>query len=252
MPKAYLTIDDSPSSQMSSLCDALAKRNIFALFFCRGDFLQSHLDEAVSAINQGFILANHAYSHRPFGDLSYEECIEEIEKTEELLDVAYQKADTQRPGRHFRFPYLDRGDGDRLERRFDGFIQSIQKGEDVSLPSSDKVERLQNYLRAQNFMQPFTKVNHPLYSIPDIQGSADCMLTYSSCDWMLREKYKGAQPYQTREDLVQRLQRDPYVPSEEITSIILFHDHEELTESVLYVVGSMQDQGFEFLEYASI
>ena len=252
MPKAYLTIDDSPSSQMGTLCDALAKCQIPVLFFCRGDYLENYLDQAVSAINQGFVLANHAYSHRPFGDLSYEECINEIEKTEICIERAYQEAECQRPGHYFRFPYLDRGDGDRLERRFDGFIRSAQKGEEVSLPSSDKVKQLQEYLRAQNFVQPFAGVNHPLYSIADIQNSADCMLTYSSCDWMLRKKYKGSQPCQTQDDLVQRLQDDPFLCSEEISSIILFHDHPELMESVLYMIQYMQDQGFEFLEYPAV
>ncbi len=82
---SYLTIDDAPSKVFKEKVDILKRKNIPAIFFCRGDRLQHFMDTAIYAIKNGFILANHAYSHRYFSSLSLKECKEEIYRTDMLL-----------------------------------------------------------------------------------------------------------------------------------------------------------------------
>ena len=48
--QAYLTIDDSPSTRMDDMVDALSARGVPAIFFCRGDYLALRLESASRAI----------------------------------------------------------------------------------------------------------------------------------------------------------------------------------------------------------
>ena len=142
--KAYLTIDDSPSAQTDDLTDFLAAHNIQGQFFCRGDRMDQTLDPVVRAIEKGMVIANHSYSHRPAGDLSYAEIVAEIEATERLIEKAYRAAGALRTEKYFRFPYLDRGDGGRLERRFTDIIAAVSAGREISLPGWEKVKLRQD------------------------------------------------------------------------------------------------------------
>ena len=119
MPKAYLTIDDSPSEVTPRLLDVLKARDIQALFFVRGQRMEEsavHFGSIVEAIRQGHVIGNHSYAHRPAGEMSFAEWVEDFQQCEGLIDQAYAQAEQSRPGKYYRFPYLDRGDGVRLER----------------------------------------------------------------------------------------------------------------------------------------
>lgn len=247
MLKAYLTIDDSPSRHTDVLTDFLAKNDMPAMLFCRGDHFEENPDTVVRAIERNMIIANHNYSHRPAGDLSYDDIVVEIEKTENLIDDAYKKAGKARAGKYFRFPYIDRGDGDRLERRFAEIIGNPA----AALPSDEKVARLQEYLKAEGFCQPFKNVTHPLYQNKDVAGAADCFFTYSSCDWMLTERHKGQWDYKTPEDLKAKIDDDPWLCRAGGAQIVLFHDQPEIEGAVMTLLGHMQDKGFEFLDFGT-
>ncbi len=245
MLKAYLTIDDSPSPYTDTLIDFLAERNIPAILFCRGDRMAENPQAIIRAIEKGMVIANHSYSHCPAGELSYEEIISEIEKTEKLIDECYQKAAVARPGKYFRFPYIDKGDGDRLERRFGEITGDI---ETASLFGDDKVRQIQDYLKAEGFTQPFEKLTHPLYKNKAVARAADCLFTYSSCDWMLTRRHQGQFDYKSLDDLKCKIDDDPWLCREgEGAQIVLFHDQPEIGQVAIALITHMLDKGFEFL-----
>lgn len=242
--EAYLTIDDSPSDHSGALIDFLARHGIQGMLFCRGDRLEQNPAPIVHAIEQGMIVANHNYSHKSAGTLSHEELVGEIEKTESLIDAAYRTAGRPRPGKYFRFPYLDKGDGDRLEQRFDEIIKDPQ-GADLS--GNDKTRKLQDYLKREGFAQPFAGVTHPLYRNKDVAAAADCLFTYSSCDWMLTGRHKGKWQYKTLDDLKRKIDADPYLCREGGAQVTLFHDQPEIEDVAIELIQHMLDKGFSFL-----
>jgi len=242
--EAYLTIDDTPSAHTGALTGFLAKKEIPALLFCRGDRMEQNPDPVVHAIEKGMIVANHNYSHRPAGSLSYEEIVGEIEKTESLIDAAYRKAGAIRPGKYFRFPYLDKGDGDRLEQRFDEITKNAGN---VDLAGDEKVRKIQDYLRAEGFTQPFAGVTHPLYRQKDVAQAADCLFTYSSCDWMLTARHRGKWQYKTIDDLKRKIDDDPFLCREGGVQVTLFHDQPEIDQVAVTLIQHMLDKGFTFL-----
>lgn len=243
--RAYLTIDDSPSPHTRELTDWLSREGIPAVLFCRGDRMEWDQGAVVAAIQKGMIVANHSYSHRPAGDLSFEEVVAEIEKTERLIDAAYRESGAARRGKYFRFPYLDKGDGDRLERRFG---EIIANPESVSLARDDKAQKLQAWLKAEGFTQPFRGVTHPLYKNPDVAQAADCLFTYSSCDWMLTDRHRGQWDYKNPEDLKRKIDDDPFLCHEGGVQITLFHDQPEIDRVVIALIRHMRDEGFVFLD----
>lgn len=111
---AYLTIDDAPSADLPVKTALLEECGVPALLFCEGRRLARHPDHARAAVESGFHLGNHTYSHTPASDLRVEEFREEVRRTEALLDAAYERAGVERPARVFRFPFGDRG-GDRAD-----------------------------------------------------------------------------------------------------------------------------------------
>lgn len=82
---AYLTIDDSPSKDMKSKVDYLLAKSIPAIWFCRGEFMEQHLPHVTYAIENGFIIGNHSYTHPYFSTLSLAQCAQEISKTEQMI-----------------------------------------------------------------------------------------------------------------------------------------------------------------------
>ncbi|HEY8963820.1 MAG TPA: polysaccharide deacetylase family protein [Alphaproteobacteria bacterium] len=247
MPKAYLTIDDSPSKQTDRLVDGLVERGVPAILFCRGDFLEADQDIMVRAVKKGMVLGNHAYMHKRAGDLAFEAETYSITRTDILIDRVYRRANVKRPGQYFRFPYIDRGDGDLLERRFFDIIATIEDGKKVKLPETKPVARLQKWLKENGFTQPFQGVTHPLYQLPLIRDAQDCLFTYSTGDWMLNARYKGTQPLQSLPDVTAAMDADPYLMSESGAQIVLIHDHDEITDVALGIVDHMLKNKFEFL-----
>jgi hypothetical protein len=165
-----------------------------------------------------------------------------------LICQAYHRAGISRPGKYFRFPYIDRGDGDLLERRFNDLITAVEQGDEPHIPSSDAVSRLQTFLKAQGFIQPFRGVRHPLYAVPAVAEACDCLFTYSTGDWMLNARHRGTQPYQSKEDLIRAMEDDPYLLQGDGPQIILMHDHAEIIEPVLALVDHLLNRDTVFLE----
>lgn len=111
MKKIILTFDDGPSENFSGLLNYLIKNNHKAIFFCLGKNLENskYEKDLIKAIEKGFIIANHSYSHPNFNFISFRKGKEEIVKTDKLISDLYKKAGKKREIKLFRFPFFSEG-----------------------------------------------------------------------------------------------------------------------------------------------
>lgn len=191
----YLTIDDAPSQHLQTKVDFLAARGIPALFFCRGDSIQPHKESLIQAIQKGFWVGNHAYSHPYFSQISFEECMDEVLKTEKLIHACYQAAGVPRPAKFIRLPYGDRGAGEGARAA----QTSVE---------AEKVESIQKFLQEEGF-QPLTflTINDPMI---------DAYWTWNSEDYK-RVFIENPTLYEEALQLYWRLSNRP-------VEVILLHD----------------------------
>lgn len=115
MATIYLTIDDAPSAALPPKVDRLREAGVPALFFCEGEKLAANRDVARETIAAGYHLGNHLYSHPHASDHSVQEFRDELERTETLIEAAYDAAGVERPVELFRFPYGDQGGENKAE-----------------------------------------------------------------------------------------------------------------------------------------
>lgn len=113
MTTAYLTIDDAPSQDLPEKIDVLRKYDAPAVFFCEGRKLAERPECGQQILEAGFHIGNHAYSHPHFSDLSIQEGVDEILRTERLIEDVYEQCGIDRPAKLFRFPYGDKGNSTR-------------------------------------------------------------------------------------------------------------------------------------------
>lgn len=236
--KAYLTIDDSPCEHTPALADFLADRKIPALLFVRGAFMEEHPDAIPYAIKKGLVIGNHSYAHIPAGDMTVDQWREDFEKAEHLIDAAYEKAGVKRTGKYYRFPYIDRGDGVRVERIF-------ASGEEGGFDENEETAAFQHYLKDKGFIQPFENMPQTYPS-----DAADCLFTYTSGDWMLTARHKGHWEYKTVEDLKTRIDDDESLQGEG-AQVILIHDQSDIHEEVCALIDYFIQKNFTFLDFAS-
>lgn len=263
--KAYLTIDDSPSAELGALTDFLAERHVPALLFCRGDRLEDGLDRAVDAIGKGFVLGNHSYSHTRASQLGFSAMTNEILRTEALIDEAYRLARGRRPGKYFRFPHMDRGMGgwvvdyDQVpEAHRDTVIRLFADGLNIDLTPPDGAARqlrddLQDWLARQGFTPPpFDGVTLPWYAETEIGRAVDAMFTFSTADWMITPRHLGKWPYQSIENLTQKIDDDTSLGQQETAHVILAHDQDGLLPVVASLIQHMLDSGFTFMPFIDL
>lgn len=138
LSKIYLTIDDSPSIYMDKTVDFLINENIPAIFYARGEYIFKHSEQIVNAINNGFLIGNHSYSHTYFSEITLSECIDEIIRTEQLIEKCYESAGKLRPHKIIRLPFADRGAGAKAK-------------EPKSELDKNKVRDIQSFLKENKF-----------------------------------------------------------------------------------------------------
>ena len=109
MIRALLTIDDVSSKNTPAIVDHLCEKKIPAIMFAVGEWVRNNPDELIYALQHGFIIGNHSYSHPNFSALTLDECKKEIDDNEKMLDEFYAKAGVERKYRPFRFPYGEKG-----------------------------------------------------------------------------------------------------------------------------------------------
>ena len=210
MTTSYLTIDDAPSEALPEKLAILESHDVPAVFFCEGSRLEAYPDHARQAVEAGFHLGNHAYSHQHASELSTETLRDEIERTETLLEDVYYDAGVSRPARMFRFPYGDKGD----ERR----------------------EEFQEVLEEWGFTPPDpTRLSDDWYGERNA-SDRDWFWTVSVEDWTV----------ESRSELRERIEAAAERLTDPSDDVILFHDAGNATALFEDFVELLVERGTEF------
>jgi len=237
---AYLTIDDAPSEDMKEKVDVLVSKGIPAVWFCNGDHLEKRPEHAIYAIKRGFIIGNHAYNHLHFSDLTLEQCFEEIQKTDRIIDEIYQKADVKRPAKFFRFPFGDKGG-----LNYDEVFKPYEEEGKI------RKEKIQAFLRSLGYTQPkFENIKYRYYRKAGLLDDVDWCWTYDVVEWSTfsEEHLFGID---SLEKVLERMDEDVpeggrglnYPDSEEI---IVTHDHPETTPIFKPIIERLLAKGIIF------
>lgn len=97
----YLTFDDGPNPEHTpGVLGLLERYNARATFFLTGKAMEANGELVKEMVARGHAIGNHSYSHPAFTRISLKRQVEEIERTNELL----QRFDG-RPRHVFRPPY---------------------------------------------------------------------------------------------------------------------------------------------------
>jgi peptidoglycan/xylan/chitin deacetylase (PgdA/CDA1 family) len=269
--RAYLTIDDSPTKHTDGLTDWLVKEEIPAVIFAIGSsYTDMHLQcEGIEqnpgpierAIEKDFLIANHTYSHRRASELTFEEVVEEIKKTEKLIDGLYRKTGKTRRHKMIRFPHLDRGAGANII----DFEAAAAKGYDLKdlflgglniklvRPTAEQVEKkhkIQEYLAEEGFLtSAFQGVTFDWYNNTEMAAARDALMTFSTSDWMMNpdfEPYRHQWPYRALEALKEKIDKDACLHSTESANIVLAHDHNNMLQVTQALIGHMKNNGIQF------
>jgi len=258
---AYLTIDDSSSQRMDDLTSYLYEKGIPAIFYCRGDRLSENPEAAIRAIQKGFVLGNHTCTHQRSSEKDVEWVIDEIERCEHQLDDLHVQAGVAKKGKFFRFPHVDRGTAswivdydayDEINRK--AVLMAFAEGLNVELSTRPdptlfaKRDAIQTYLRQAGYKQPFTDVTHDWFRHGEIANAADCLYTYSNCDWMLTARHQGKWPYKSTGDLKAKAKADKWLSEEGSVNVILAHDQAEIVDITIELIEDLANSGMTFLE----
>ena len=212
--------------------------------------MQQHEDALRAAVELGFLLGNHSFSHPHFSDLSVEECKREILQTDELIDHIYQSTGLERPAKYFRFPYFDSGgdaSGLAYEAKWSGPASEWFRYE-----YDDKRKQLQTYLWDLGYRQPkFDGINLKYCDNPNLLTGVDVHCTYDQSEYWLHE---ANAPFglSTEAAILGRIEEDyPYqgrsLNCEETVDIMLVHDQEKTTELFYRIIERYLEKGIQFL-----
>ncbi len=261
MREAYLTIDDGPSEKFTALVDFLHERKIPVVFFNRGDNMEARPDAVLYGISKGFIMANHTYSHGHAVDLPLEKTCEEIRRTDIILEDLYKKSGVKRPGKYFRFPYMDRGMGSYFvepeglsAEHHHAHLELLGAGlgHDPQIPGVgliDKKRKIQQFLKSLGYRNlPIQGVTLPWYAGTEMATAIDSLCTYSTSDWALLARHKGRHGFKTVKDLIDKIDADKWLNDKASRHIVLAHDQAEIHGVTVDVIEYLS-RDFRFLDF---
>lgn len=227
MSKAYLRIDDSPSKITPDFMDYLLQKKIKPVIFAIGENIEKNFDEALYALKKGAVVGNHSFSHKRFSDLSFDECVEEIQKCEKVLDKLYCAAGVERKFKIFAFPYGNKGGDNKL--------------------------RLQSYLKNSDFCRLDDKaVSFDWYKQFELDKDVDTFWTFDFAEYMLLQENNY-----TYESIIERIhdkapKTGGVLLEEGSNHIVLIHDHEKtnsfMPDYYRIILDYVIDCGVEFIE----
>lgn len=267
MKCAYLTFDDSPSKDTDALVDFLGSKQIPALLFARGAFMEGdeNFAKIVRAIQKGLVIANHSYAHERTSEIGFQSQTEQIAKTQILIDRAYEAAGLPKPERYFRFPHLDRGCGnawvidfDTVPEPYREFVQNMfwdgvrLETKEPPTPAQIQLKKdMQTWLADNGFVKlPTPDVTFSWWVDSELGQAIDALITYSTSDWMVTPRHIGKWPYKSIADLCRKIDEDSFLNSETSAHIVLMHDDREdsltITENL---VMHFLNQNFSFLPF---
>lgn len=265
--------DDSPTKHTDQLTDWLLARDIPATIFAIGssytdmhlqcDGMEQNPDPIQRAIEKGFVVGNHTYSHQRSSALSFEDVVSEIEKTEKIIESLYKKAGKKRPHKLMRFPHLDRGCGAWIV----DYGAAIKKGYDLeelflgglnialvdpTQEQIEKKEKIQQYLAKEGFtIEPYQGVTFDWYQNTEMSRARDLLYTFSTADWMMNpdfEEYRKDWACQSLGALKKKIDEDQFLHDERSVNIVLAHDHNNMFDVTTALIDHMQKSGIKFLD----
>lgn len=83
-----LTFDDGPNEYFPEYLSLFEEYNWRCTFFVLGGYVSGNSEMVADCLEAGMEFANHSYSHRNFTDLTDEEIREELQTTENLIELA--------------------------------------------------------------------------------------------------------------------------------------------------------------------
>jgi peptidoglycan/xylan/chitin deacetylase (PgdA/CDA1 family) len=227
---SYLTIDDAPSKDMKEKVDYLFEKNIPAIWFCRGNFLEERKEDAIYAIGKRYVIGNHSYSHPYFSNLTLEQCFEEIEKTDKIINEIYNKAETRRPAKFFRFPYGDKGG-----------LKGVNVFEPYEGEGKIRKEKIQEFLKELGYSQPeFKGISYKNYRKVGLLDDVDWHWTYDVEEYHL-----------PLDEVLSKMDEDAPEKGRGLNSldseeIILIHDHEKTAKFFRPIIERLLQKGIIF------
>lgn len=207
MNSGILTIDDISSKNTPAIVDYLKEKGIKAILFATGQNVERYYEEAIYAVKSGMIVGNHSYSHPFFGSLTTQECIEEIEKCESVLDKLYKDSGVERIFRPFRFPYGNKG--------------------------GDNQTAIQKYLKENGFHKvDDTHITYPWWKENNLHIDIDTFWTFDFAEYNIRQGSDF-----TKESVWERMhdanpQSGAALFGENNRHFLLLHAHDETEELV--------------------
>jgi peptidoglycan/xylan/chitin deacetylase (PgdA/CDA1 family) len=252
--KAYLTIDDAPSSDFRNKVDFLSSHKIPAIFFCIGANIPKYENDMIYAIHKGFIIGNHSWSHPYFSDLSMAECQSEIRRTDEMIESVYQKSGVERPAKFFRFPYFDPG-GDVNSAEFNKEMREAPYFRTI-YPRDDKRKALQSYLKTLGYRQPgFQGIHLQWFNSAKLPNESDVRCTFDQKEYWLN-KEGAPQGLNKAEAILARIDEDypeggRALNDSGTTDIILIHDFDfsgQMIELFYKIMNRYIEKGICFLK----
>ena len=200
--KVIMTIDDIPQDITRTVIDCYQEMNIPFVMFGIGQDMEKREEDVIYALQKGIVVGNHTYSHPDISKLSYEEGIEEIEKTEAILDRLYEKAGVERKYKLFRFPFIDKG--------------------------GENKDRYQKYLREHGFMKiDDTEASTPVYLKDGHKKDIDVAPSIDLAEYMIRPGSGVG-----IDEIYKYLELQLSTLSTDSTEIVLMHTHDETEEMV--------------------
>lgn len=233
---AYLTIDDAPSLTMEKKLDYLLGKQIPAIWFCCGNFIEERPDVIIRAIREGFLLGNHSYDHPHFSDTALDECFTQIRRTDEIIENTYEKAGIKRPAKYFRFPYGDKGGS-----------------QDSTETSMERKQALQAYLRQLGYTPPaWEHITYHYYRSRGLHEDVDWYWTYDTVDWAISADKPHLFGIDSLEKALARMDEDEPeggrgLNSSNSAEIVLMHDHVEIADCFEPLVERLLSKGLRFV-----
>lgn len=207
MNHAILTIDDFATKNTPKIVDYLNEKGIKPIYFAVGENVERNYEEAVYAVKNGMLVGNHSYSHPDFSSLSLQECFEEIEKCERVLEQLYKDSGVERIYRPFRFPYGNKGG----------------KNKDV----------LQKYLREKGFHKvKDTQLTYPWWKENNLDIDIDTFWTFDFAEYMIRPGSGLTKEYVWDRMHDTNPESGAVLFAENNRHILLLHDHEETEQMI--------------------
>ncbi|RLD54932.1 MAG: polysaccharide deacetylase [Bacteroidetes bacterium] len=225
---AYLTIDDSPSKDMKVKVNFLYTHKIPAVWFCIGEKIEINPEPVIIAIQKGYIIGNHSYSHRHFSKLSLDECKDEIRKTDEIIEQMYEKADCKRTIKIFRFPFGDKGVGWNpikvIFRKYDSHFKNIQ-----------------NYLSESGYQKVLLPDIQKWFPYSFLLNDIDLLWSYNIREWAISKKITSES--EQKKFLLKKLSRLERTKKDEI---ILVHDQEITSHLFGFIINQFVKMDYHF------